>query len=209
MLRFLAIFFLIILVPLSALPQKKNRNIKKKLKKVNSYEDARKFKNDHPEFSVQIFTLNSLQDTSEQTKNILAKKVGSVFVKNEMTYKVIEKEKDTASRVSYIYFDGSDLNLDSINSLRTQIIAQLKRGANFVSLVKKYTMDGNPTGDLGWFTGGMMVAEFEAAVLKHNVGDIFTVDILQNNWFYVVKKSFDETPCLVMKIIMVNTKKKK
>jgi hypothetical protein len=35
------------------------------------------------------------------------------------------------------------------------------------------------------------VPEFEKALKKHKVPEVFTVDIPDRDWYYVVKKTFD------------------
>jgi len=52
-------------------------------------------------------------------------------------------------------------------------------------------MDGNPTGDLDWFGKGMMVEEFDKAVRNRNKDEIFTVDVDNKKWYYVVLKTHD------------------
>jgi peptidyl-prolyl cis-trans isomerase C len=48
------------------------------------------------------------------------------------------------------------------------ILAELKAGADFAALAKKYSQDNNADkgGDLGYFAAGQMVAPFDAAVQK-------------------------------------------
>jgi parvulin-like peptidyl-prolyl isomerase len=53
-------------------------------------------------------------------------------------------------------------------------------------------MDNSKDGDLGWFVEGQMEKSFQDEILKHKKGEIFTVDIPANNWFYLVLKTFDD-----------------
>ena len=106
--------------------------------------------------------------------------------------KILDKEDLKLSKVKYIYIKGSEYSKSEIDSIRLVIIERYENGEDFTDLVKKYTMDGNPTGDLGWFHKGMMVEEFEKAVEEHSKGDIFTVDVFDKNWFYVVLKNYED-----------------
>jgi hypothetical protein len=56
-------------------------------------------------------------------------------------------------------------------------------------------MDNNANrgGDLGWFSKGTYNEIFENALINnnHQVNDIFTIDIQENNWYYVILKTYD------------------
>lgn len=90
----------------------------------------------------------------------------------------------------YIYLDGSKLSTEEIKTLRQKIISDYKKGISFTSLANKYTMDNSKDGDLGWFDEGQMEKSFQDEILKHKKGELFTVDIPANNWFYIVLKTF-------------------
>ena len=109
------------------------------------------------------------------------------------SYKILKIDSILSFRVSYIFFDGNQLSAKQVDSLRKEVILQYKAGASFFDLVQQYNMDANISGDTKWFTEGMMVKEFEDAVKRHKKGDIFTVDIPDNNWYHVVLKTFEET----------------
>lgn len=95
-------------------------------------------------------------------------------------------------RVSYVYLDGSKLNMEEISALRKKIIADYNRGVSFATLANTNTMDNAKDGDLGWFEEGQMEKSLQDEILKHKKGEVFTVDIPANNWFYVVLKTFDD-----------------
>src|SRR5690606_19505311 len=94
----------------------------------------------------------------------------------------------------YIYLDGSTLSKSEIDSLKTLIVAKASAGASFEELSDQYTMDGNENrGDTGWFFGEyMMPKEFQDAVEKHKTGDIFFVEVAERQWYYIVKKTYDD-----------------
>ncbi len=54
------------------------------------------------------------------------------------------------------------------------ILAQLKSGANFADLAKKYSTDSTASkgGDLGWFSKGAMVPEFDKAAFGLKEGEL-------------------------------------
>lgn len=114
--------------------------------------------------------------------------------------KAIKVAPIKSMRVSYVYLDGSKLTLDEINKLRKKIISDYKKGKSFAELANLYTMDGVKDGDIGWFDSGMMVKVFEDEIKNHKKGNIFTVDIPENKWYYVVLKTFNDTEKIQMEI---------
>jgi len=106
--------------------------------------------------------------------------------------KSVSTSKVKTMRVSYIFLDGSKLSSKVISEIRYEILTYFASGENFYDLANEYTMDGNKDGDLGWFEEGMMVKDFETAIKAHKKGDIFTIDIPENKWYYVVLKTFDD-----------------
>jgi parvulin-like peptidyl-prolyl isomerase len=56
-----------------------------------------------------------------------------------------------------------------------KVLDLLKSGGDFTELAKQYSTDTGSAvngGDLGWFTRGMMVAEFETAAFTQKIGEI-------------------------------------
>ena len=68
------------------------------------------------------------------------------------------------------------------------VIAQLDDGADFAETAKEISTgpSGPNGGELGWFGAGMMVAEFEAAVVALNVGEVSGPVQTQFGW-HVIK----------------------
>jgi hypothetical protein len=105
-----------------------------------------------------------------------------------MLHKVIAKGEEEVCKVEYIFLDGKRRSQNHINQLRSRIIEAYKSGTPFLHLNRKYSEDGNPTGVLDWFCEGMMDPTFDAAVRSKPAGHIFTVDIPNRYWYYVVLK---------------------
>jgi parvulin-like peptidyl-prolyl isomerase len=179
------------------------QNIKDKLDKVTTIEEAQKFIEDNPELIPEVFNISPEIDTLVPAY-FNTFKAGNIISENGNTFKVISITKEKALRVSYIYLDGSKLTINEINKLRPQIIKQYKKGIKFTDLAKKYTMDGNIKADLNWFTEDMMVPEFVNAIKIHKKGDIFTVDVPENKWYYVTLKTHRDKE--VTKITMLKIK---
>lgn len=181
-----------------------SQNIKDKLDNVNTIKEAEKFVTDNPELNPEIFSVSPETDTINIPAYFKTLKIGYVMSENGNTFKVISVNKVRAFRVSYIFLDGSKLSVEEINKLRPQIIEQYKKGTAFSELAKKHTMDGNVSGELNWFTEGTMFLEFENAIRTHKKGEIYTVDIPTEKWYYVALKTFDDKE--VTEITMLKVK---
>ena len=72
--------------------------------------------------------------------------------------------------------------------------AQLKKGANFADLAKKYSTDSTKDkgGDLGWFDKGKMVPEFDKAAFALKDGE--TSGIVKTNFGYHIIKVTGKRP---------------
>ena len=83
---------------------------------------------------------------------------------------------------------------------------KIAAGGNWNDLSKQYTMDGNTTnGDTGWFFGiEMLPAEFQDAVAKHKTGEVFSVDVPEKQWYYIVKKTYDDNLKKDMTVLKAN-----
>ncbi len=92
------------------------------------------------------------------------------------------------------------------------ILAQLKKGASFEDLAKKYSTDATAAkgGDLGWFSKGSMVPDFEKAVFSLKEGELSNV-VKTPYGFHIIKltgkraagiRSFDEVKDQIKAAIM-------
>ena len=133
------------------------QKISEQLKKINSVEQAHTFIENYPKSEAQLFYIISDRDTSAITVPLFEKSPGFTFSIGDLRYKILVADSSSEFRASYIYMDGSQLTLNSIDSLREVILSKYKSGTSFIDLVREYTMDSNPTGDTGWFTENMMV----------------------------------------------------
>ena len=163
------------------------------LKNIKTLDDAEKFIEKFPKLKGEILYLNSSHDSSILDKKMLKQGRGSIFTIANYSYKIIDDTIKSFYRASYIFLDATKLSLSQIDSIRQLILLKCKSGFAFSDLVNQYTMDGNPKhGDTDFFPEGRMMKEFELAVKHHTVSDIFTVDIHSNQWYYVVKKTYED-----------------
>lgn len=124
--------------------------------------------------SVQYFTPEALKLINTANAGDV---VGPVAAPQGFTlYKFYGKvpSSETFARASHILINqyGSDeKNLEEANKVYNRLIA----GEDFATLAKELSADpgsGKNGGDLGFFTKGMMVKEFEDAVFNGKVGEI-------------------------------------
>ncbi len=146
-----------------------------------------------------ILELDEIQDSSAVAMKLFKMKSGDVIEQlsgdqsSTFIYKVLVVIEQEADRVQYIYFDNTKLTKKSIDSLRSVVVKRLGKGETFAALAKQYSMDpnGKRGGDSGWYDRQNFVPEFVQPVLSHKKGDVFSVDIPRNKWYYVVRKSHD------------------
>lgn len=86
------------------------------------------------------------------------------------------KEFETAEvRASHILFLLGQDDVDATVKVKAQkVLDEIKAGADFAEMAKKYGSDSTKDngGDLGWFTRGQMVKEFEDAAFNLGVGEM-------------------------------------
>ncbi len=100
------------------------------------------------------------------------------------------------------------------------VLKKVKQGAKFEDLAKKFSMDPGSKeagGDLGFFSQGMMVPEFDSVAFKLNVGEVS--DIVQSRFgFHIIKllekkegkqKSIDESKPEIEKKLLGQKRKDK
>jgi len=165
-----------------------------KFKKINTLPEAQAFMAANAALKPAILNLNYGKDSSLIEKRLLRQNKGDIFSVGYVTYKVIESKETVNYRANYVFLDGSSLTPSQVDSTRKIIVQKANAGANFEQLSDQYTMDGNTThGDTGWFFGEeMLPKEFQDAVKNHKLGEIFSVDVPDKQWHYIVKKTYDD-----------------
>lgn len=181
------------------------QSIKEQLTQVTTIEDAKKFAQENQNLDAQlIFSIPEIENDEFATKLSTAKP-GDIFSDIYFTYKILFTTKIQAFRVSYIYLDGGKLSVKEIEKLRTRILEDYKNGNAFALLAKKYSMDNSKDGDLGWFSEGTMVPEFETAIKNHKQNDVFKVDVPDKKWYYIVLKTFNDKEVEELSILKIKS----
>jgi len=196
----------VLLVAVLSVPALAQQTVTEKFQKINSVADAQKFIADNPTLKAELLNLSWGKDTTLIDKRLLRQNQGDVFSVGYVTYKVIEAKQSVNYRASYIFLDGFSLTPPQIDSMKKLIVQKAESGTPWEELSKQYTMDGNKTfGDTGWFFGPeMMPVEFQDAVQKHKLGEIFFVDVSDKQWHYIVKKTYDDNLKKEIKVLKAN-----
>ena len=183
-----------------------NLTVTDKFQKINTVAEAQQYIDANATLKPALLTLSYGKDSSLIEKRLLRQKKGDVFSVGYVTYKVLEASETVTYRSNYIFLDGSSLSPSQVDSLKKLITQKASSGASFDQLSDQYTMDGNNThGDTGWFFGEeMMPKEFQDAVSKHKLGEVFFVDVPEKQWHYIVKKTYDDQIKKDVKVLRAN-----
>lgn len=126
--------------------------------------------------------------------------IGPLFKDGKYTiYKVIGTKQDSTfqMRASHILFKTENGDTAATIKKATEVMAQIKGGADFGAMAAQYGTDGTAQngGDLGWFAEGQMVKEFNDAVLAGKKGDMRIVKTQFG--VHILKITEDKTKKLV------------
>ncbi len=119
---------------------------------------------------------------AELLQNKVDNKVSDAELKAKYEQMKKEAENKTEYNVSHILVKDQKTADD--------IEAQLKKGANFADLAKKYSIDPgskNKGGELGWSDGSNYVPEFTAAIKTLKKGQYTTTPVKSQFGYHIIK----------------------
>ena len=181
----------LILITVPALAQ---LTVREQFLKITTQDQAQKFIDANAPLKPALLNLSYGKDTTLIDKRLLKQNKGDVFAVGYVTYLVLDVKESVKYRASYVFLDGASLSKREIDSLKDVIVKKANQGVPFTKLSDEYTMDGNTTqGDTGWFFGEYQVPkELQDAVSKHKKDEIFFVEVPERQWYYIVKKTYDD-----------------
>lgn len=124
--------------------------------------------------------------------------VGSVygpFVESGLynIYKISEIVDDTiyAARARHILLKSTDNSIEAKEEARSKaldVLTQIKAGADFAEMAQLHGTDGTASqgGDLGWFSNGAMLAEFQDAVFNATSPGLLPELVVTEFGFHIV-----------------------
>jgi len=156
------------------------------------------------------------KDGIDKSKDVIARleSVKKMVIVEAFVRKKLEQDVKVSDDEMKKFYDANKDKFKTGEQLRTShilvkseqaaqdILAQLKKGASFEELARKNSVDGSAAkgGDLGWFSRGTMVPEFEKAAWSLKDGEMS--DVVKTQYgFHIIKvtgkrpagvRSFDE-----------------
>ncbi len=119
---------------------------------------------------------------------LLEKKIAEEFATSTASGdQAYEEEQVKASHILFpIKTPADDVKT---KALATKVLAEIKSGANFAELAKKYGSDSTKDkgGDLGWFARGAMVKEFEDTAFALKKGELATTLVKTEFGYHIIK----------------------
>jgi hypothetical protein len=182
------------------------QTVTEKFQKITTLEQAQQYISANPDLKPAMMDVSYGKDSGLLEKRLLRQNKGDVFSVGYVTYKVIDVKESISLRASYIFLDGGSLSKSEVDSLKKIIVARATAGEDWGKLSDQFGMDGNKTrGDTDWFYGEFnFPKEFQDAVQKHQVGEIFFVDVPEKQWHYIVKKTHKDQITKDIKVLRSN-----
>ncbi|MBP1839980.1 peptidylprolyl isomerase [Formosa algae] len=189
------------------------KSIDKALEQITSEEQAKMFIKEHKELKGKYFVFNKEKHNTTLTKELFEMPIGRSKVYeseyNKTTYKVLNKHETTYYRASYIFINSDDISEADLKRLKQTIHSKFNQGVDFSNLIKRYSMDINASrgGDTGWFIEGKMPVEVEDELIRNNknhyLNKLFTVDIPEKNWHYIILKTEEPKPIEEIEVLKI------
>lgn len=188
-------------------------SVEKQLDSVLTEDQAESFIKSHKSHKGKIMVFNEEKHKTSLAEDIFRKGNSGTYTTrdefNKIHYKILEVNSTTHYRASIIFFDGNKLPLADVNARRALVIKKFNEEREpFNRLAQHYSMDrrsSNTGGDLGWFTTGTYIEDLEHQIIsrEHALDDVFTVDIPDRKWYYVVLKTHEPKEIKEVKVLKV------
>lgn len=127
----------------------------------------------------------------DKESKVTDKEVEEYFNKNKKDLNEIKASHILIKNIDENGKKLDDAKIKENKKLAESILKKALEGENFEELAKKYSEDGSAQsgGDLGFFSKGAMVAEFEKAAFGLNKGEIYTKLVETQFGYHIIKKT--------------------
>ncbi len=200
------IFLLLFFFPVISFSQ---NTLEKQLDSVTSSETAQNFlKTNNPEEG-KIVTFNKEKHKTKLANSLFSLSIGGKKVERmgfkKTFYKVLDKAEVDFSRFNIIVLNGNKTSSHSAKIIRDKVLLQYQEGYKFIDLAKQHSDDStaNKGGDTGWLKRGEISDAFDAIAFdqNHALNEVFTIDDLENNNYYIAIKTKNKTPILEITVL--------
>ena len=99
---------------------------------------------------------------------------------------------ETVHAAHIVLHPSQDVSPDEQKKKLATILNEIKNGADFIKTANKFSDCSDDGGDLGYFSRGKMVPEFEDVVFNMEVGQVS--DVFQTEFGYHIAKVLDKKP---------------
>ena len=192
-------FTLFLFIPLISLAQ--NR-LAKQLDSITTSEEATTFLKTHKPEEGKLYTFNKEKHKTRLANELFKlSKGGKKVIKTKFKktyYKIIDKTEVDYCKFNIIVIDAKNTSNPAAKVIRNKVLSQYYEGYKFKDLAKHHS--SGPTakmgGDTGWIKIGDISDTFDEHAFNDNrsTNDVFTVDDVENNKYYIVMKTQDKKP---------------
>ena len=134
------------------------------------------------------------QEKIRQNVQVSEDELKAKYMQNIQDYQV--PNRFHAEHILFMTVGKTDAEVDEIKKKAEDVLKQVKKGAKFDELAKKYSEDPGSKdkgGDLGWLIQGQTVPEFEKAAFSLQPGQVS--DLVKTQYgFHIIKVLEKETP---------------
>lgn len=123
--------------------------------------------------------------------SILEQKLALAFSSSTLTEAdADDRFKSEQIKARHILFQVKNQSEDkSVKAKAQKVLDRIKKGEEFATLAKQYGSDGTKSlgGDLGWFSKGQMVKEFESAAFALSAGELAPELVKTEFGYHIIK----------------------
>lgn len=205
-------YILLFTITLSSFNLNAQQDIEKELDAIEDESSAENFIEEHKKTSKgKLITFNTEKHKTRFAEELFKlSKGGKKVYKTDVDktyYKVIDKVETPYFRLSYIVIKRQDRTDDEIIKIQNNIIDKYSQGYRFEDLAKHFSEDitAKKGGDIGWVTTGDLHPNFEIEIRDNDyqVNDIFTVNVSDQDLYYVAIKTSDIKLIKEIKVLKV------